>query len=106
MRDILCEEYDVPLWVEGAPDGATRTFCVVRFKCTGLPESRDATELLASTETPSTIETKEGAVNIDVDKKSAGFPLARLCYDPEALGGMEIRLSLLRGTTGIKRTTL
>lgn len=98
ISDIFLEEYHAPTWKAGGP--AKRPICVVRFKCTGPAECRDATE------GPTFGDGKGYGANgnlLDVDGISAAVPLAKLCAENENLMGMEIRLAFTKGTMKLSK---
>lgn len=86
-----------------------KSFCVVRFKCTGpLAVSQDNTRRPSvpkgADESKNTKD--ESSATATAIASSVDLPLARLCKDKNALTGKEIRLVFLRGnTTGLKRGT-
>ncbi|KAL8987022.1 MAG: hypothetical protein Q9177_003738 [Variospora cf. flavescens] len=98
ISDIFLEEYNAPTWKAGGP--AKRPICVVRFKCTGPAECRDATE------GPTFGDGKGYGADgnlLDVDGISAALPLAKLCAENENLMGMEIRLAFTKGTMKLSK---
>ncbi|KAL8656002.1 MAG: hypothetical protein Q9210_000538 [Variospora velana] len=98
ISDIFLEEYNAPTWKAGGP--AKRPICVVRFKCTGPADCRDATE------GPTFGDVKGDGANgnlLDVDGISAALPLAKLCAENENLTGMEIRLAFTKGTMKLSK---
>lgn len=99
ISDIFLEEYNAPTWMSGGPE--KRPICVIRFKCTGPAECRNATE------GPLVSDAKEGSAvgnSIDIHGPSAALPLAKLCAENENLLGMEIRLAFTKGTMKLRKT--
>ncbi|KAL9011574.1 MAG: hypothetical protein Q9173_003590 [Seirophora scorigena] len=82
ISDIFLEEYNAPTWMSGGP--GTRPICVIRFKCTGPAECRNATE------GPPVSDAKEGT-------------LKAVCGNEDLLG-MEIRLAFTKGTMKLRKT--
>lgn len=93
ISEIFCEEYERDSWFENAGEGDKRSFYVIRFLCTGPPESRDCTEYPRPPTVSQTAGAGEAIDSAQKSDKSSGFPLARLCADPHALVGMHIRLA-------------
>lgn len=99
ISDIFLEEYNAPTWMSGGPE--KRPICVIRFKCTGPAECRNATE------DPPVSDAKEGSAvgnSVDIHGPSAALPLAKLCAGNEDLLGMEIRLAFTKGTMKLRKT--
>ncbi|KAL8963615.1 MAG: hypothetical protein Q9193_000133 [Seirophora villosa] len=99
ISDIFLEEYNAPTWMSGGPE--KRPICVIRFKCTGPAECRNATEGLPVSDA------KEGSAvgnSADIHGPSAALPLAKLCAGNEDLLGMEIRLAFTKGTMKLRKT--
>lgn len=77
ISNLMLEEY-------GKPE---RRFCVIRFKCTGPPESRETTS------------SPRGTAAMGVDGQADDLPLAKLCQQPGDVVGMEFRLAIPKGST-------
>lgn len=81
MSDITLGEYAA----------GKKEFCSIRFKCTGPPESH-----------PDHMLPKVHSSAVDqneLNKQAADLPLAKLFLQPEAMVGMEFRITVPKGST-------
>ncbi|KAL8781291.1 MAG: hypothetical protein Q9213_006066 [Squamulea squamosa] len=90
IKEIFCQQRDVPSWIETAAADAKRPISKIiadsiRFQLTGRPEGKDISRY------PETVEVA-GAGAVEVGRPNADqFPLANLGQDMQP--GMEIRLA-------------